>query len=55
MKTMIEKFKTVKLSTEQMKKVKGGAECAHYGEFQTCMQGGGTYVNCNSIWCPYEE
>ena len=52
---MIEKFKTVKLSPEQMKKVKGGAECAHFGAFQTCLQSGQTYTFCNQTWCPYEE
>jgi hypothetical protein len=42
MKKMIEKFTIVKLSTKQMRKVKGVAECAHYDDFQPFIQGGGT-------------
>lgn len=55
MEKMIEKFKTFKLSAEQMKKVNGGAECKYYGQFLTCIQGGGTPENCNRTWCPPEE
>lgn len=42
---MIEKFKAVKLSNEQMKKVNGG-ECTNFGAFQTCLQSGQSYALC---------
>jgi hypothetical protein len=53
MKTMIEKFKTVKLSTEQMKIIKGGADCQNLGAFHTCLDSGQPYNYCWSGWCPF--